>query len=90
MASGVFDQIRVLREWAPAIGYARRYAAAADVYEQSQVIADAMEWAAERTASRLDDRLAKRIAAVLKTEQGVALVRELLEIVDSLPEEPSP
>lgn len=83
-------ELRLLREWAPAIGYARRYAAAANVAEQSQVVADALEWAASRTASRLDDRLAQRIAAVLRTPQGVDLVREIISIVDSLPQEPKP
>lgn len=83
-------EIRLLREWAPAIGYARRYAAAADVRERSQVVADGLEWAASRTASRLDDRLAKRLAAVLHTAQGVALVQELLDILDTLPQEPAP
>lgn len=89
MPSGMLDQLRVLRDWAPAIGYARRYSAAADDAARSVVIADALEWAASRTAGRLDDRLASRAADILRTAQGVALVREVLAIADSIPQEPT-
>jgi hypothetical protein len=89
MPAGVIDQLRALRDWAPAIGYARRYSAAANEAERSNVIADALEWAASRTVGRLDDRLASRVADILRTPQGVALVREVLSIVDSLPQEPA-
>jgi hypothetical protein len=88
--SGVIEQIRTLREWSPLLGYARRYAAAADAAAQAQVIADGLEWAASRTAGRLDDRLAARIGAVLRTPQGADLVREILAVLDSLPKEPNP
>lgn len=89
MPASLLEQMQMLRDWAPAIGYARRYAAAADAGEQSNVVADALEWAASRTAGRLDDRLAGHIAAILRTPQGVALVRELVDIADSLPKEPA-
>lgn len=89
MPAGMIDQLRMLRDWAPAIGYARQYAAAATEAERSGVVADALEWAASRTAGRLDDRLASRVADILRSPQGVALVSEIVSIVDSLPQEPS-
>lgn len=89
MPAGMLEQIRVLRDWAPAIGYARRYAAAVNEADRAVVIADALEWAASRTAGRLDDRLASRVAAVLRSPQGVALVSEILSVVDSIPQEPA-
>lgn len=85
----MIETLRTLREWAPALAYARRYSAASSVAEQSEVIAEGLEWAASRTAGRLDDRLANRVADVLRSPPGVALVREIVEIVDSLPEEPA-
>jgi len=47
----------------------------------------------EKPASRFDDRLAARLSAVLRTPEGVELVRETVAIADtiadSLPEEPT-
>jgi hypothetical protein len=65
--------VQLLVEWAPLLGYAKRLSAAVDDGGRADTIADALEWLASRTGNRLDDELAARIAAVLKTPQGAAL-----------------
>lgn len=84
------EQLRLLAEWAPMLGYARRYAATDNPQERALVAADAAEWLASKTASKLDDRLVRHAIAILKTNEGAALVRDLVSIVDSLPKEPNP
>lgn len=69
----MLDNVRLLVEWAPLLGYAKRLSTAKDDGERANVIADALEWLASRTGNRMDDELAARIAAVLKTPQGAAL-----------------
>jgi hypothetical protein len=69
----MLDNVRLLVEWAPLLGYGRRLSAATDDRQRAEVIADALEWLASRTGNRLDDELAAHIAAVLKTPEGAAL-----------------
>jgi hypothetical protein len=69
----MLDNVRLLVEWAPLLGYARRLSAATAEAERADAIADAIEWLASKTGNRLDDELARRIAAVLRTAEGAAL-----------------
>lgn len=87
MPASMLDQVRMMREWAPLLGYGRRYVAATDPHERSLVVADMIEWAASRTPGKLDDRLAGHVVAILKTQEGEALVRDLLSIVEALPQQ---
>jgi hypothetical protein len=89
----VVDQLILLHRWSPLLGYLRRLSTTIDARDRAEVIAEMLEWLAEKTGSRLDDRLAARVAAVLRTPEGVELVREAVAIVDtisdSLPQEPA-
>jgi hypothetical protein len=82
--TNIVEQVRLLREWSPLIGYGRRLAATLDARERAVIIGDLLEWLAEKTQTRFDDRLATRVAAILKTPEGTDLVRELLAIADAL------
>ena len=82
------EQIRLLAEWSPLLGYARRYSAEPDANARSVIVADALEWAASRTESRLDDDLARHVAAVLKTPEGAALVQRIVQLVASMEKTP--
>lgn len=90
----VFEQVRLMHEWAPLLGYGRRLAATLDARERSLVIGDLCEWLASKTQTTLDDRLVGRIVAILKTPEGEALVRDLVAIgdslIDAMPKEPQP
>lgn len=84
--ASMLEQLRMMRDWAPLLGYGRRYVAAVDPHDRAMVVADLIEWAASRTAGTLDDRLAGHFAAILKTPEGAALVRDLVGIVESMPQ----
>jgi hypothetical protein len=74
------QQIRTLAQWSPLLGFARRWSAEPNANRKGEILADALEWAASQTAGRIDDQLAQHIAAVLRTHEGAALVRLLLEL----------
>jgi hypothetical protein len=78
------DQIRTLHAWSPLVGYLRRISTTLDARERAVVLGDLAEWLAEKTGTKFDDRLALRFAAVLKTPEGVELVREVVSIVDQI------
>jgi hypothetical protein len=90
MAAGIIDQVRLLHEWSPLLGYLRRLSKTLDARDRALVITDLAEWLASKTATRIDDRLVSRMAAVVKTPEGEALVRDLVALadafLDSLPE----
>jgi hypothetical protein len=69
----MLDNVRLLVEWAPLLGYGRRLSAATDDRQRSEVIADALEWLSSKTGNRIDDELSGLLAAVLKTPEGAAL-----------------
>ena len=71
----IWDQIRMLNEWAPLLGFGQRYLAEPDAYKRAIVVADGLEWLAAKTSSPLDDELVRLVEAVLRTPQGEALVR---------------
>lgn len=78
------EQLRLLAEWSPLLGYARRHAAETDPNARTIIVADALEWAASRTESRLDDDLARHVAAVLKTPEGTTLLKWIVDRVASM------
>jgi hypothetical protein len=80
----IIEQVRLLHEWSPLIGYGRRLAGPLDAGERAVIIGDLLEWLAEKTRTQFDDRVASRVAAILKTPEGIDLVRELLAIADAL------
>lgn len=69
----MLDNVRLLVEWAPLLGYARRLSAATDEAGKADAIADAIEWLASKTGNRFDDELASHLGAVLRTAEGAAL-----------------
>jgi hypothetical protein len=74
----VWEQIRLLSQWAPLLGYGQAFVNQSDPYKKSLVVADAAEWIASKTDAQVDDQLVRLLADILKTPQGEALVRWLL------------
>lgn len=86
MAKGlsVFEQLRMLQEWMPLLGYGQRYLAEADAHSRVLVIADGIEWLASKTNNSLDDKFVAHAVAILKTPQGEALVRDLVALGETM------
>jgi len=71
----VWEQIRLLSQWAPLLSYWQAFVQAVDPYKKSLVVADAAEWIASKTNAQVDDQLVRLLADILKTKEGEALVR---------------
>jgi hypothetical protein len=78
----LWQSLALLQAWAPLIAYGNRLVAEADPYRKSIIVSDAAEWVASKTNSTADDELVRRIADVLKTKEGEALVRLGLRMVE--------
>jgi hypothetical protein len=71
----IWQALRLLQAWAPLVAYGREFVATTDPYQKSLIVSQACEWLASRTDATLDDHLARHVAAVLRTQEGEALVR---------------
>lgn len=80
----IWQQLALLQAWSPLLAYGQRFMAENDPYKRSIVVAEACEWLATKTKAGVDDRIVARVADVLKTPQGEALVRELLTLAEGL------
>ena len=80
----IWQQIALLQAWSPLLSYGQRFMAEADPYKRSIIVAEACEWLATKTKAGVDDRIVARVADVLKTPQGEALVRELLTLAEGI------
>ena len=73
--TSIVEQIRLVNQWMPLLGYGQRFLAETDPTKRSLVVADMAEWLASKTETHLDDQLVEHITAILKTPEGEALVR---------------
>ena len=80
----IWQQLALLQQWAPLIGYGQRLVNEPDTFKRSLVIADACEWLASKTSSPLDDELVLHVGNLLKTKEGEALVRWALLKVEEV------
>lgn len=72
----IWDQLRLLSEWSPLIGFGQRFVGEPDPVKKTIIVADACEWLATKTrATTVDDELVSLLSAILKSPQGEALVR---------------
>ena len=87
----VVDQLILLHRWSPILGYLRRLSATLDARERAVILGDMVEWVSEKVKLPFLERLAVKFAAVVKTPEGIDLVREAVvvgdKIVDSMPKE---
>ena len=71
----IWEKLALIQAWAPLLTFAQRYLAAFDPFAKAVVVSECAEWLASKTDSGLDDELVRHLAAVLKTQEGEALVR---------------
>jgi len=80
----IWDQLRLLQQWAPLVGFGQRFVQEIDPYKKSLVVSDAAEWLASMTSAQADDQLVRLLSDVLKTKEGEALVRFCLMQVEGV------
>lgn len=81
---GVWENIKLLQEWLPLVSILRAVVAETDVGRQAVHITDAMEWLAAKSKNRLDDDLAKKVAAIVRTPEGLDLIRFVIQFVEGV------
>jgi hypothetical protein len=80
----IWQQIALLQAWSPLIAYVQRWLAEPDPFKKSVIISEASEWLASKTKTTADDRIVRLLADALKTPQGEALVRGVVELVEEI------
>lgn len=78
----MWEQIRILNEWAPLITFGRRWLAETDAQNRALIAGEIAEWLASKTQTKLDDQIVGHFVAILKTPEGEGLVRFLVAQAD--------
>lgn len=71
----VWEKIRIIQEWAPVATYIQAFLAERDTHGKAVIVADACEWLAAKSETKVDDELVSHLTAVLKSPQGESLLR---------------
>ena len=71
-AMPLLDRVRLLVEWAPLLGQLQAIGSATDPHERAVAIVKALQWAAGKTGTEVDDEALEHLEAVLKTAEGKA------------------
>lgn len=66
------QKVRLLSEWAPLLARAQAVFEANTPHDRAVAVVDALQWAAGKTPSELDDEALEHIEAVLRTPEGRA------------------
>lgn len=83
-SQGIVDQIRLLQEYWPLVTLGQQIVAEKDPYRRAIVIADAAEWLASKSGTKLDDEAIALLIEIVKTPQGEQFVRWLLRKAEGL------
>lgn len=65
----LLDRVRLLVEWAPMLAQLQAIGSATDPHERAVAIVKALQWAAGRTTTEVDDEALGHIEAVLRTAE---------------------
>lgn len=71
----IWEQIKLLSEWSPLLGFGQRFVAEPDAYKRAIVVADALEWLAAKSKTSFDDEFVRLVEDVIRTPQGEAVIR---------------
>lgn len=68
----LLDKLRLIAEWSPMLARLQAVASAESPHERAVALVDALQWAAGKSDTTLDDEALEHIEAVLKTAEGKA------------------
>ena len=68
----LFEKLKLLAEWSPLLGKLQAIVTAPDPHEQALAIIGALEWAAGKTGTAIDDEAMQHIEAILRSDAGKA------------------
>lgn len=75
----LFEKLRLLTEYAPLLAYMQNLVSEDDIHEKAVIAADAARWLAEKTDITWDEELIELVGDIIKSEEGEALVRWIVE-----------
>jgi hypothetical protein len=78
---GLFDKLRLLLEWAPALGRVEDILKETDAHVRAVKIIETLRWAAEKTETPIDDEVLGHVEAILKSPEGESLFGYVVEKV---------
>lgn len=78
----IWDQLRLVQEWSPLLGFLQRLVAETDQFKQGLIIADGLEWLASKSQTKVDDEAVRLISEAVRTPQGEALIRWVISKVE--------
>lgn len=68
----LLDKLRLIAEWSPMLARLQSVAMAETPHDRAVALVDALQWAAGKSDTTLDDEALEHIEAVLKTAEGKA------------------
>lgn len=80
----VWEKVRLVQEWYPLVTYIQAILATSDAHQKAVVVADACEWMASKSQTKVDDELVSHLSAVLKSPQGEAMLRWVLAKIEGV------
>lgn len=84
MPLSIFEQLRMLQEYLPLLGFGQRWLAEPDAGRRALIVGDMGEWIASKTANTVDDAIVRHLIAILKTPEGEAMVRYLVSLGEAM------
>lgn len=75
------DKIRMLAEWSPLLGQVQLIMASPEPADKAQAVIDALQFAATKTPTDIDDEFLAHVEAVLRSEEGQAFFAWVVEKV---------
>jgi hypothetical protein len=82
--ASIIDQVRLVQEYWPLVTLGRQAIAESDPYKRAMLLADAVEWMASKSQTRLDDEAVRLITELFRTPQGEQLIRWALHKVEEI------
>lgn len=68
----LFEKLQLLAEWAPVIGRLQAISGATTAQERANAIVKALQWAAGKSSTSIDDEALFHLEAVLNSPEGKA------------------
>lgn len=77
----ILEQLKLLAQWGPLLGRLQTIAQAPTPKDKAIAVLEALEFAAGKTATQIDDQVIAHLEAILKTEEGAALFNWIVTLV---------
>lgn len=68
----LLDKLRMIAEWSPMLARLQAVAMASTPHDRAVALVDALQWAAGKSDTTLDDEALEHVEAILRTAEGKA------------------